>query len=48
MEKKYGVYICKGCGIKDSMDLEKVAGAAKKLSRTTSSTTSCAAPRAFS
>lgn len=31
MEKKYGVYICKGCGIKDAMDVEKVAGAAKKL-----------------
>ena len=31
MEKKFGVYICKGCGIKDSMDVEKVAGAAKKV-----------------
>ena len=31
MEKKYGVYICKGCGIKDAMDVEKVAGAAKKV-----------------
>jgi quinone-modifying oxidoreductase subunit QmoB len=31
MEKKYGVYICKGCGIKDTMDVEKVAGAAKKV-----------------
>ncbi len=34
MEKKYGVYICKGCGIKDAMDVEKVAGAAKKLQNT--------------
>jgi hypothetical protein len=31
MEKKYGVYICKGCGIKDAIDVEKVAGAAKKV-----------------
>jgi quinone-modifying oxidoreductase subunit QmoB len=31
MEKKFGVYICKGCGIKDAMNLEKVAGAAKKV-----------------
>lgn len=31
MEKKFGVYICRGCGIKDAMDLEKVAGAAKKV-----------------
>jgi quinone-modifying oxidoreductase subunit QmoB len=31
MEKKFGVYICKGCGIKDAMDVEKVAGAAKKV-----------------
>ena len=31
MEKKYCVYICKGCGIKDAMDVEKVAGAAKKV-----------------
>src|SRR5512140_813868 len=31
MEKKVGVYICKGCGIKDAMDVEKVAGAAKKV-----------------
>jgi quinone-modifying oxidoreductase subunit QmoB len=25
MEKKYGVYICKGCGIGDSIDIEKLA-----------------------
>ena len=31
MEKKYCVYICKGCGIKEAMDVEKVAGAAKKV-----------------
>ena len=31
MEKKFGVYICKGCGIKEAMDVEKVAGAAKKV-----------------
>jgi len=29
MEKKYGVYICKGCGIADAVDVDKViAGAA--------------------
>ena len=31
MEKKYCAYICKGCGIKEAMDVEKVAGAAKKI-----------------
>ena len=31
MEKKYCVYICKGCGIKEAMDVDKVAGAAKKV-----------------
>ncbi len=30
MEKKYGVYICKGCGIGDAVDIEKLAKAAKK------------------
>lgn len=30
MEKKYGVYICKGCGIGESIDIEKLARAAKK------------------
>jgi quinone-modifying oxidoreductase subunit QmoB len=29
MEKKFGVYICKGCGIGDSVDIEKLAKAAK-------------------
>jgi quinone-modifying oxidoreductase subunit QmoB len=29
MEKKYGVYICKGCGIGDSIDIEKLSKAAK-------------------
>lgn len=29
MEKKYGVYICKGCGIEDSVNIEKLAKAAK-------------------
>lgn len=29
MEKKYGVYICKGCGIGESIDIEKLAKAAK-------------------
>src|SRR4030043_1122556 len=29
MEKKYGVYFCKGCGIGDSVDIEKLAKAAK-------------------
>ncbi len=30
MEKKNGVYICKGCGIGDSIDIEKLSKAAKK------------------
>jgi quinone-modifying oxidoreductase, subunit QmoB len=30
MEKKYGVYICKGCGIGESIDIEKLAKAVKK------------------
>ena len=29
MEKKYGIYICKGCGIGDSVDIEKLAKSAK-------------------
>ncbi len=29
MDKKFGVYICKGCGIGDSIDIEKLAKAAK-------------------
>ncbi len=29
MEKKYGVYICKGCGIGDSVDIEKLTKSAK-------------------
>jgi quinone-modifying oxidoreductase subunit QmoB len=29
MEKKYGVYICKGCGIGSSIDIEKLAKSAK-------------------
>jgi len=29
MEKKYGVYICKGCGIGDSVNIEKLTKAAK-------------------
>ncbi|MGB9715138.1 MAG: FAD-dependent oxidoreductase [Thermodesulfovibrionales bacterium] len=29
MEKKFGVYICKGCGIGDAIDIEKLAKAAK-------------------
>jgi quinone-modifying oxidoreductase subunit QmoB len=28
MEKKYGVYICKGCGIDDAIDVEKVIATA--------------------
>ncbi len=31
MEKKYCVYICKGCGIKEAMDIDKLSGAAKKV-----------------
>jgi len=29
MEKKYGVYICKGCGIGESVNIEKLAKSAK-------------------
>ncbi len=29
MEKKYGVYICRGCGIGDSINIEKLAKTAK-------------------
>ncbi len=31
MEKKYCAYICKGCGIKDAIDIGKLEGAAKKI-----------------
>ncbi|HEX9021102.1 MAG TPA: FAD-dependent oxidoreductase [Nitrospirota bacterium] len=31
MEKKYGVYICQGCGIKDAINIEKLVNAAKKI-----------------
>ena len=30
MEKKYGVYICKGCGIADAIDIEKLSNVATK------------------
>ncbi|MDQ7787321.1 MAG: FAD-dependent oxidoreductase [Thermodesulfovibrionales bacterium] len=30
MEKKFGVYICKGCGIGESLDIEKLAKASKR------------------
>ncbi|MEW6584607.1 MAG: FAD-dependent oxidoreductase [Nitrospirota bacterium] len=30
MEKKYGVYLCKGCGIADCVDIEKLAKVAKR------------------
>jgi quinone-modifying oxidoreductase subunit QmoB len=30
MDKKYGVYICKGCGIADTVDIEKLSKAAKR------------------
>ena len=30
MEKKYGVYICKGCGIGDSINIEKLVKASTK------------------
>ncbi|MCL5022148.1 MAG: FAD-dependent oxidoreductase [Nitrospirae bacterium] len=30
MEKKFGVYICKGCGISDSVDIEKLSNVAVK------------------
>ena len=30
MDKKYGVYICTGCGIGDALDIEKLSGVAKE------------------
>jgi quinone-modifying oxidoreductase subunit QmoB len=30
MEKKYGVYICEGCGIGEALDIEKLAGVPKE------------------
>ncbi len=30
MEKKYGVYVCKGCGINDAVDVERLANVATK------------------
>lgn len=30
MEKKYGVYICKGCGINDAVDVERLTNVATK------------------
>jgi quinone-modifying oxidoreductase subunit QmoB len=30
MDKKYGVYICKGCGIADTVDIEKLSKVAKR------------------
>jgi len=30
MEKKFGVYICKGCGIEESIDIEKLSNTATK------------------
>ncbi len=34
MEKNYGVYICKGCGIADILDVEAVASEAAGNTRT--------------
>ncbi len=31
MEKKIGLYICKGCGIKDAVDVDKLANSMKKV-----------------
>src|SRR5512135_1043220 len=31
MEKKIGLYICKGCGIKDAVDVDKLANSVKKM-----------------
>lgn len=31
MEKKYGVYICKGCGIKEAVNIDKLVNTAKKV-----------------
>jgi quinone-modifying oxidoreductase subunit QmoB len=30
MEKKYGIYLCKGCGIGDAVDIEKLSNVATK------------------
>jgi len=30
MDKKYGVYICTGCGIGDALDIDKLSGVAKE------------------
>ncbi len=30
MDKKYGVYICEGCGIGEALDIEKLCGVAKE------------------
>jgi quinone-modifying oxidoreductase subunit QmoB len=30
MDKKYGVYICQGCGIGEAIDIEKLSGVAKE------------------
>lgn len=34
MEKKFGIYICKGCGIGDSIDIEKLSNVAIKDMKT--------------
>ena len=30
MDKKYGIYICEGCGIGDAVDIEKLGDVAKE------------------
>ncbi len=31
MEKKYGVYLCKGCGIAEAMDFESLTQGDQKI-----------------
>ena len=37
MDKKYGVYICEGCGIGDALDLEALCGVAEEEGLSTKS-----------
>jgi quinone-modifying oxidoreductase subunit QmoB len=34
MDKKYGVYICEGCGIGEALDIEALKGVAQDEGRT--------------
>ena len=48
MEKKFGVYLCKGCGIADAINFESLQKVIKKEGKSSISKklTSSAAPRA--